>query len=391
MIPPRFQPGLPPRERDLAADLLGHILGACDPERATRAHLEPVARDTPTHILAFGKAATAMTSGAMGALGQRFSRATVLAPEANTVAAQFKSRLVSVYPCDHPLPTPRNTEAARALHEHARSIPPDHRALVLISGGASAMLCLPRASVGLERIRDLTASMLARGAGIAELNAARSELEELKAGGLAHALAHVRDRRCLLLSDVIGDDPSVIGSGPMLDGRPPSTPHTVIASNATALDALGAWCASRAIPLSHTQRGASGEASSQGQGLAQRLVGSARGAVALGGEPTVDTRGRGGIGGTTLELGLGCALGLMSSGSDWTVIALTTDGIDGPSGAAGCVLTRSMLSAPGAADAARDALGHHDTLSICDTLGATIRTGPTGTNVNDIAIAIRWD
>jgi glycerate-2-kinase len=105
----------------------------------------------------------------------------------------------------------------------------------------------------------------------------------------------------------------------------------------------------------------------------------------------VNTHGTDGIGGPTLELTLSAALALSQHEFDWSVIGFTTDGIDGPSGVAGCVLTSSMLSAPIKRQAVESAIRHHDTLSICDTLGATIRTGPTGTNVNDIAMAIRWN
>ncbi|MFG0313350.1 MAG: DUF4147 domain-containing protein, partial [Phycisphaerales bacterium] len=296
--------------------------------------------------------------------------------------------------CDHPLPTERTSEATRHLLEHARSIPDDHRVLVLISGGASAMLCHPKPRVSLGQIRQMTKDMLSSGSSIQEINAARSQLETLKAGGLAQELLRVNDRFCFLLSDVIGDDPSVIGSGPMHDAFPPRTPHMIVASNASALDALAAWCGGASIDCFHTERGVTSASSHAGQSLAQRLALSSSEhptAVALGGETTVDTHHSDGIGGPTLELALSAALELAGHDFDWSIIGFTTDGVDGPSGVAGCVLTPSMLSAPIKRRGIESALAHHDTLSICDTLGATIRTGPTGTNVNDIAIAIRWD
>lgn len=394
MIPIRFQSGLPEREPRIATEILRAVLRAADPERAMRAHLSHLPKDTPTHILAFGKASIAMSAGAIDALGSSFARATILAPEANTLNAQFKSKLVAMYPCDHPLPTERNIDATRHLLEHAHSIPEDHRVLVLISGGSSAMLCHPQPRASLGQIRQMTKDMLARGSSIHEINAARSQLETLKAGGLARELMHVADRYCFLVSDVIGDDPSVIGSGPMHDAFPPRTPHVVVASNASALDALAAWCAGESINCFHIDRGVGGDASDAGRSLAHRLSRASLSsplAVALGGETTVNTHGNDGIGGPTLELTLSAALALSQHEFDWSVIGFTTDGIDGPSGVAGCVLTSSMLTAPIKRQAIESAIRHHDTLSICDTLGATIRTGPTGTNVNDIAIAIRWN
>lgn len=357
------------------------------------AHLRHMPNDQPTHIIAFGKASIAMTSGAIEHLGDRFARATVLAPEALALGAQFKNKLVATHPCDHPLPTQRNINATRELLDHARSIPDDHRVLVLISGGASAMLCSPRPRVTLGEIRQTTKDMLRRGAPIDELNAARARLETLKHGGLANELRHVPQRFVFLLSDVIGDDTAVIASGPMHDGNPPSSPHMVIAANDTAVDALGAWCARQEIACEAVLRGVRGESGRVGAELARTLIGStATGpcAVALGGESTVDAADSDGIGGPALELGLAAAQLLAEQTFDWTILSLTTDGMDGPSEAAGMVLTSAMLCNPAKRDELARALDRHDARTMCDTLGATITTGPTGTNVNDVAIAIRW-
>jgi len=397
MLPIQFKSGLPDRECQLARSIIESVLRAADPRRSVLAHMRHMPNDRPTHILAFGKASIAMTHGAIEHLGNRFARATVLAPEALTLENQFKNKLAATYPCDHPLPTQRNIDATRALIDHARSIPDDHRVLVLISGGASAMLCMPRPRVSLGQIRQTTKDMLRRGASIAELNAMRSQLETLKSGGLARELAHVDDRFVLLLSDVIGDDPSVIASGPMHDAHPPSTAHTIIASNSTALDAMGAWCSHHDIQCAHIARRIVAQAADAGRALAQQLIETLSEsqtrhpvAVLLGGEPTVNASGSDGIGGPMLELGLAAASQLARTKFDWTLLTLTTDGMDGPSEAAGMVLCASMIANPLKHQASIDALKRHDALPMCDTLGATIITGPTGTNVNDVAIAIRW-
>lgn len=393
MIPIQFQPGLPDRERRLARGAIESVLRACDPRRAIAAHMRHMPNDRPTHILAFGKAAIAMSAGAIEQLGDRFARATILAPEALVLEAQFKSKFVALYPCDHPLPTQRNIEATRELVDHARSIPDDHRVIVLISGGASAMLCLPRPRVSLGQIRQTTKDMLRRGAPIGELNAMRTRMESLKAGGLARELEHVEERFVFLLSDVIGDDPSVIASGPMHDDNPPSAPHTLIASNNTALDALAAWCARNDIHCEHITRQVVGDATDSARILSIQLCASeqtAPVAFLLGGEPTVNASGTDGIGGPMLELGLAAAAELMRTDFDWTILTFTTDGMDGPSDSAGMVLCSSMLASEAKGVALRDTLKRHDTRPMCDTLGATIHTGPTGTNVNDVAIAIRW-
>lgn len=393
MVPIVFQLGLPDRERRLARDCIESVFRAVDPKRALLAHLKHLPKDKPTHVLAFGKASIAMTDGAIEHLGDRFARATVLAPEPLVLEAQFKSKFVALYPCDHPLPTQRNIDATRELIEHARSIPDDHRVIVLISGGASAMLCAPKPRVTLGEIRQTTQDMLKRGAPIEEINRVRSQLDTLKHGGLAHELRQVDDRFVFLLSDVIGDDPSVIASGPMHDAHPPTTPHVIIASNDTALDALAAWCARNEISSPHITRRVVGEVSDAARMLAVQLTVSEESppvAFMLGGEPTVNASGTHGIGGPVLQLGLTTALNIADSPFDWSVLTLTTDGMDGPSQAAGTILSASMLAAPDTRQAIRESLERNDTRTMCDTLGTTIITGPTGTNVNDVAIAIRW-
>jgi len=393
MLPIVFQPGLPEREQLLAHECVDTVMQAADPRRAMLAHLRHLPNDQPTHILAFGKASIAMTHGAMEHLGDRFARATVLAPESLVLESQFKNKLVATYPCDHPLPTQRNIDATRELIEHARSIPEDHRVLVLISGGASAMLCSPKPRVSLGEIRQVTQGMLKRGAAIGEINTVRTQLETLKGGGLAHELAQVQQRFVFLLSDVIGNDPSVIASGPMHDAHPPSSTHIIIASNDTAIDALVAWCARSEISCTRIKRGVIDEAAQTGQSLARSLIVAdekAPYAVIMGGEPTVNAEKSDGVGGPMLELGLSAACELTNAQFDWTVLTLTSDGMDGPSAAAGLVMTGSMLSSSTKREEARLALARHDSGTMCDTLGAKITTGPSGTNVNDVAIAIRW-
>ena len=393
MVPIVFQSGLPDRERRLARDCIESVLRAVDPKRALMAHLRHLPNDQPTHVLAFGKAAIAMTDGAIEHLGDRFARATVLAPEPLVLEAQFKSKLVALFPCDHPLPTQRNIDATRELIDHARSIPDDHRVIVLISGGASAMLCSPKPRVTLGEIRQATSDMLKRGASIGEINAMRSKLETLKHGGLAKELAHVHDRLVFLLSDVIGDDPSVIASGPMHDAHPPTSSHMVIASNDAAVDAVAAWCARNGISCEHITRRVTDSADSAARLLSVQLIASEHQppiAFVLGGEPTVNASNSAGVGGPMLELGLAAAAELCETSFEWTVLTFTSDGMDGPSEAAGMVITSSMLTNPAKREALRQSLAQHDSRTMCDTLGATITTGPTGTNVNDVAIAIRW-
>ncbi len=396
----RFHPSLDIQSASFASRLIDRVLAAVDPGRTLQARLDSVRHNHPTHILAMGKASVAMTHAAIEHLGPRFARATVITSDEITARNQFKNKFVELLVGDHPLPAQRSLESTRKLIEHARSIPKDHHVMVLISGGSSAMLCGIESAEALEQLVSQTDQHMRAGASIHELNAMRSKLDPIKLGGLAKHLGQLKNEqiRVYLLGDVI-EQPnapveSVIGSGPMWSPTAASrTEHTIIADNHTALDALCAMLASEGIGLSHIKRRATGFASDEGAQLAQALSASgdqAPCAVCLGGEPTVRVGARSGIGGPMLELAARAAVELSGADFPWTVISLATDGVDGPSGVAGAVFTHDMLRNPDAIRQLKSAIERHDTLGICDQLGATIRTGHTGSNVNDLAMVIRW-
>jgi glycerate 2-kinase len=390
----QFQPNLNYARRTLASGLIDAVLGAVEPEVAFKKHFDSSQFKSPAHILALGKAAIPMTNAAIECLGSRFARATVITTPELCAQTEFKNKFVELLEGDHPYPTQRNIDASNIFVEHALSIPEDHHALVLISGGGSAMLCSPREGITLQDIVKTTSSLLNAGAPIQEINQKRSSLDKLKAGGLADVLGHVSGINAYVLSDVIGDDLSTIASGPLIDQIPPSIRHTIIASNQTALDALCAWIAFEHIDPISIKRDAVGFAADEGKELALKLMQSeAQSPIAacIGGEPTVDTGTKCGTGGPMLELALSCAVELAQTSFRWMIISLTTDGVDGPTNAAGAIITNEMLDDDETIQRVHRSLEEHNSLEICDAIGATIRTGATGTNVNDIAVAIRWD
>ena len=393
MNPPRFHSSLDPHAKAFAQDFLGAILQAADPSSVLQSAMNQYPFARPTHILAFGKASISMTHAAIDSLGPNFARATVLAPESLINQTQFKSTFVELLRADHPLPTIKSIESTAQLIEHARSIPNDHQALILISGGSSAMLCQPTPESSLEEIISITKAMLQSGASITKTNQTRSAFDTIKEGGLAKLVAHTHLPRAFVLSDVIGDDLHTIGSGPAMSERY-QIPHTIIANNDRVCDAAIAFLGHEHIDLGATTRRAIGYAKIEADRLVDPLFkGSDQYPIAsiLGGEPTVDASDSTGLGGPMTELAIASAMKLLDAPFRWTLITLATDGIDGPTDAAGAIITSEMLTDPTIREALEQSLIHHDTLTMCDTLGATIRTGATGTNVNDIAIAIRWD
>ncbi|MDF1808499.1 MAG: DUF4147 domain-containing protein [Phycisphaerales bacterium] len=390
----RYQPSLDYAQKSFASEKIDTILRAAEPANAFKKHFDASRFNRPTHILAFGKASIEMTNAAVECLGDRFARASVISSPELCAQSQFKNKFIDLLPATHPYPTTQNIQSTDQLVEHARSIPIEHQALVLVSGGGSAMLCSPKDGVTLDDLVSTSKRSMSSGSSIYELNALRSKQETLKAGGLAKLLCHAYQTDAYVLSDVIGNDIQTIASGPLVDQIPPSIKHTIIASNQTILDALCAWIAIEHIYPVDVMKQATGPASTLGQQMALKLIESTSKnpcAVCLGGEPTVDVGDSRCKGGPMLELALSCSLELSKTEFRWTVLTFASDGIDGPTDACGAVISNSMVQQSETQDAIRSSLESHDSLQMCDELGATIRTGATGTNVNDVALVIRWE
>ena len=363
-----------------------HILKSCDPGNLIDQQINFGAFTTPTHVLGFGKASVEMVHACALNLGDRFVGGIVLGPD-DLLPADKAYTSIAYFGVDHPAPTKRNLAATRALVDYARSIPTDNSCLVCISGGGSAHLCSPKPGVTLEEIINTTTKLNASGATIHELNHARRALEILKGGGLAATLAHVHQCQAIVLSDVLNDDLDIIASGPMMSPDHPIK-HTIIGNHRTALEAGAAFIREFGEEIGPFESEISGESSVQGIALADRYQ-TAQSPCLIAGETTVNAGASTGIGGPTLELTLACALRLTELKlTDWIVLGLATDGIDGPTDAAGSVITSDMLVSPDRHAAARHALATHDTLRFLDSIHVTIRTGPTGTNLNDLAMLL---
>ena len=386
--------------------------------------------------LAVGKAARGMAEGAHRALGKRISQGIVLAPgdSAGQVPKGFE-----IFRGGHPLPDGDGVAAARALAEAARRAGPDDRLLVLISGGASALLTLPDGQVSLEDVREMTRLLLLSGAPIAEMNIVRKHLDQLKGGGLARIAMPARVR-ALILSDVVGDAPDVIASGPVSpdpstfadaiavlerrglwekaptavrehllfgrEGQIPETPkpgdppfagvQALVIGNA-ARAVAGAAFRARALGYDvhvHSVELA-GEARAVGRELARlgrRIRDTATpvappAALLVGGETTVVVTGDG-RGGRNQEVALAAAQEL--DGTDRIlVLSLASDGVDGPTDAAGAIATGTTLARARAAGLdAQASLDRNDAYPFFDAIDDLVRTGPTGTNVMDLMMVL---
>jgi hydroxypyruvate reductase len=384
-------------------------------------------------VVGAGKAAQAMAHGLLDVLGERLGDGLLVTKHIDT-ADPLPDRL-RVLAGGHPLPTDSSVTAAQSVLDFLSAARSDDLVFCLISGGGSALLVSPRPPVTLDDLQSLTRLLLACGADIGEINTLRKHLDQVKGGGLARAAAPAR-LVTLILSDVIGSPLDVIASGPtvadpstyadalavlekyritdqvpsrILDilcrgqsGELPETPkpgdpllsdaaNLLVASNPQAAAAALEQAAHEGFhPLLLTTY-LQGEAAQAGGVLAailrqidatgQPLERPA--CIVAGGETTVTLRGQG-LGGRNQELALGAVAGLAGL-PDVALLSLGTDGEDGPTQAAGALVSGQTLARARAQGLDPLAFLHaNDSYHFFEALGDLVITGPTGTNVNDL-------
>ena len=377
-------------------------------------------------IVGAGKAAAGMARGVMEALGDRVSRAEVTTVEGAGDAPPG----VTLRHAAHPAPDERSIAAAHAALAIAEDAGEGDLVLCLLSGGGSALWGCPPPEVSLNALRSVTADLMRAGASISQLNTVRRHLSCIAGGRLARA-AHPARLVTLAISDVVGDAPADIASGPtvpdsttfadalsVLDrfgveapgpvrrylergvrGKLSETPAPgdpvfagasfhIVARNRDALEAAAAEAERLGYPAVIVTDRMQGEAREMGRRIAGMLRSCRRpAALILGGETTVAVRGDG-SGGRSQELALAGALALEGAGGI-ALAAFGTDGIDGPTDAAGAMVdggTAVRTRAAGIDPA--EAISRNDTYSALKAAGDLIVTGPTGTNVNDVVVGL---
>jgi glycerate 2-kinase len=397
--------------------ILSAALEAVDPFRAVQKHLPDL--EGRVFGLGIGKAALPM----MDALAEQIPLAEGLAV---TKFASGPSReSFAVLEGGHPVPDARSLHAGERVLEFISSLKEDDTLVCLISGGGSALVTAPY--VPLEDLQTLTALLLSSGAPIHEINVLRRQLDRIKGGGLARTTkARIVS---LILSDVIGNPLEAIASGPTapdpttkvdaiailkkygIEKEVPksildvlfSVPslaitgggsigarvqNIIIGDNKLAALAALAQAGREGFQAEILTNELQGEARDAGRDLAHRLrVDSATKSrpfcLIAGGETTVTLRGNG-MGGRNQELALEAVTELAGL-QNVMLIALATDGDDGPTDAAGAVVMgESARRAEALGLAAADHLSRNDAYPFFNALGDLLKTGPTGTNVNDL-------
>ena len=389
-------------------------------------------------MLAVGKAAAAMACEVERRVGDKLADAIAVIPKvsaATTEQASILEKKLRVLGAGHPVPDESSEAAARAACEMLHRAAADDLVIVALSGGASAMFTLPAAGIPLADKIAVNQAMLKAGASIRELNIVRKHLSAVKGGRL---IRHCGGARVLglILSDVPGNDLATIGSG--LTAGDPSSAGDAVA----VMKRRNAWGRAPESVRSYLERAVAGEGDAtvkSNDPILQRvtnviigdsnlaLAGAERAAAALGyrpdrwfelrgeandvgraiarslceitddrvcaiagGEPVVTVRGSG-RGGRAQQCALATGIELSQIGSGRRITALFagTDGIDGPTDAAGAFASpHTVADGDRAGVSAATALARNDSYNFFKAAGGLFVTGPTGTNVSDICVAL---
>jgi hydroxypyruvate reductase len=384
-------------------------------------------------VIAAGKAAAAMTTAFVAGYPSSIRTVVAIGPgEPDTLP-----RGIEWFSAGHPLPNAQSVAAARRALDVAASVADGDLLVVLLSGGGSALMALPADGIALEEKQRTASTLMAQGADIYELNTVRKHVSAIKGGRLAAASRG--DALTLAVSDVVGDDLSVIASGPTVaddstfaealdvlvrrgglglypeaiverlrrgrageidespksgDARLARSVAKVIGPQRGAIEGARAEAGARGYTVHVIPEPMTGEARVAAADFVRRVAHDDATArhplcVIATGETTVTVRGTG-KGGRNQEFAFAMAETLGTLGADVVAASAGTDGIDGPTDAAGAIVDPSTFSRAAAAGISdpRRYLDNNDTYAFFDRLGDLVRTGPTNTNVGDIQVVL---
>ena len=408
----------------LVTRILASAFDAVEPGMAVKKYLHENEIPLAQHVyaLGLGKAACAMTEALADEI--ELTETLIITKHASPLTIEP----VTVIEGNHPIPGSASISAGLAATKFISKLTPDDLLVCLISGGGSALMAAPR--VPLADLQSLTSALLSCGARIDEINILRRHLDSLKGGGLARFTGGTRIVS-LILSDVVDDSLETIASGPtapdpttcadalsiiqkynLLNKIPnsivsslretlkPEDPifakvqSTIVASNQIALLSAQAQAQVEGFQVNVLHMALQGEARVVGREIALEFKDSLQSiqrpfCLLAGGETTVTLKGDG-KGGRNQELAL-AAVDVLSGANDVMFISIATDGEDGPTDAAGAVVTgESAHRAESLGMSAADYLSRNDAYTFFDNLNDLIRTGPSGTNVNDLVICLAF-
>jgi len=411
---------------DLRQDALAiglSAIGAVAPETAVQRHLRGRSYPGRIVVVSIGKAAWAMAKATQGVLGEAIDRGIVITKDGHS---RGPIEGLVVREASHPIPDERAIAATTEALEMVQGLEPNDTVLFLVSGGGSALFEKPLPGIGLADLKAVTDRLLRAGADIVTINAIRKRLSAVKGGRFALEAGPARVET-LALSDVLGDRLDSIASGPaypdqtttedvlealrrfdlelspvLAEALRTETPKQLPNIESHVIGSVSVLCeAARAeadrrgytpLVLTTFLEGEAREAGVFVAAIAKQIHANGRPvappcAVILGGETVVHVTGHG-RGGRNQEMALSAAIAL--EGLTGTVfLAVGSDGSDGPTDAAGGVVdgtTTQRIRASG--HNPRALLENNDSYSALESAGDLVRTGPTGTNVNDLAVLL---
>lgn len=434
---------------DKVQRVLSAALQAVDPFEAVASHLKidgeilsaagkryDLASLGKIYLIGAGKAGAPMSRAVDSQLGDRLSMGIVVVKGGYEGQTDHQpGNRIAIASAGHPIPDERGLQATQKIFELLEQTQPDDLVIGLISGGGSALLTNPSPGVSLEDLQELTQALLASGASIDEINILRKHLDQAKGGNLARLASPARVLT-LILSDVVGNRLDIIASGPTvpdpstfsdamqilqqynltkeiptsiskhiehgIQGSKQETPkpgdpvfdrvqNIIVASNLQAVEAAVRQAKNEGYHTLLLTSYLQGEARQAGRvfaAIARQIDATGQpvprpACVVAGGETTVTLQGDG-LGGRNLELALG-AVEELDGIADAVLITLASDGGDGPTDAAGAVVTGDTLSrAHTMGMQPIDYLKGNDSYHFFEPLEDLLRTGPTQTNVNDL-------
>jgi glycerate-2-kinase len=436
------------KARSLALKSLEAALNAADPRRIIKSKLTlnnsvltvdrysfDLAKFAHVYVVGGGKASGSMAEALEGVVGNRITKGLVNVPR----GCKSKTRVILLHEASHPIPDKTGVEGTRRMLELVEQAEKDDLVVCLISGGGSSLMPLPRGEITIEDKKHITNALLKCGATINEINTVRKHISDFKGGWLAKK-AYPATILNLILSDVVGDPLDFIASGPTVPdsttfcdaigilkkyalwsgtpeairkvlsdgekGKIPETPKAgdeafkrvfnVVIGN-SRLACLAACDVLKAEEFGTVLLTATMEGEARHVGILLASVGrevtvsgnpvSKPAGIVAGGETTVTVVGKG-LGSRNQEIAL--AAGLKIRGLDGVVVAsLSTDGVDGPTDAAGAIADgKTVTRASEAEMKPEDFLANNDSYHFFEKLGDLLFTGPTGTNVNDVSVIV---
>ena len=411
-------------DRKMILDCLGHVFTTISPLSAVERYSQELSHDIDESerifVIGFGKASLAMYEGIRKRVSQKLSYAGIIVPKDQEVAEKFPE--LEILRGTHPRVSELSVKSSEKIMGHLRNLAKEDLVIVLISGGGSALFEIPEDGIDIRTLSSIADCMMKNGADIYELNRARQLMSSVKGGKLADILQPAQVRS-LIISDVTGDDLSIVASGPLVNpsgnaevkkiietygdrckeigllekllpghdsGKQEmgNVKNILVLKNYDYIEGVKNFLLRSEKKVVTWEPGVTGEVSV----VARNLASAVRSMYSLfngsfwlvfGGETTVNVTG-GGKGGRNQELSLR-VMDNMEEGEQFTFASIGTDGIDGYSDAMGGI-SDSALKSTIQRDELLESLKNSDSNSLLSKYKSAIVTGRTGTNVSDIMI-----